>query len=83
VCKKLGYNPKVEKVNRLYSLPFFIAIPIAKKIYSNEALCLMFDGHTQHSPDEMKKMLEDIITDGEKHGVKVTILKQIKDKIFN
>ncbi len=83
VCQKLGYNPKAEKANRLYSLPFFIAIPIAKKVYSNEALCLMFDGHTQHSPDEMKKMFEDIITDGEKNGVKVPILKQMKEAIFN
>lgn len=83
VCQKLGYNPKVEKANTLYSLPFFIAIPIAKKVYNNEALCLMFDGHTQHSPDEMKKMLEDIITDGEKCGVKVPILKHIKEEIFN
>lgn len=83
VCRKLGYNPKAEKANRLYSLPFFIAIPIAKKVYSNEALCLMFDGHTQHSPDEMKKMLEDIILNGEKHGVNAPILKQMKEAIFN
>lgn len=83
VCQKLGYNPKAVKANGLYFLPFFIAIPIAKKVYGNEALCLMFDGHTQHSPDEMKKMFEDIITDGEKHGVKVYILKQIKEGIFN
>ncbi len=31
----------------------------------------------------MKKMFEDIITDGEKHGVKVYIHKQIKEGIFN
>ncbi len=83
VCQKLGYYPKAEKANRLYSLPFFIAVLIAKKVYSNEALCIMFDGHTQHSPDEIKKMLEDIIKDGEKHGVKTPILKQIKKELFN
>lgn len=83
ICRKLGYNPKSEKANILYSLPFFIAIPIAKKVYSNEALCLMFDGYTQHSPNEMKKMLEDIIMGGEKHGVKVPILIQLKETIFN
>jgi len=83
VCRKLGYNPTAEKANRLYSLPFFIAIPIAKKVYSNEALCLMFDGHTQHSPNEMKKMLEDIIAEGKKHAVKVPFLKQIKETIFS
>jgi 2-dehydropantoate 2-reductase len=83
VCQKLGFNPKVEKANKLYYLPFFIAIPIAKKVYSNEALCLMFDGHTQHSPDEMKRMLKDIIMDGEKHSVNVPFLKQMKEEIFN
>lgn len=83
VCLALGYNPKTEKANKLYSLPFFIAVPIAKKVYSNEALCLMFDGHTQHSPDEMKKMFEDIIADGEKCNIKVSTLKQMKEEIFN
>lgn len=83
VCQKRGYNPKTEKANRLYYLPFFITIPIAKKVYSNDALCLMFDGHTRHSPDEMKKMLEDIIESGEKHNVKISILKQMKETTFN
>lgn len=83
VCQKLGFSPKTEKANRLYYLPFFITIPIAKKVYSNEALCLMFDGHTQHSPDEMKKMLEDVITNGEKCNINISILKQMKETIFS
>ena len=80
VCLQLGYNPKTVKANKLYSLPFFIALSIAKKVYSNEALCLMFDGHTQHSPGEMKKMIEDIITDGEKCNVEVPVLKQMNEE---
>jgi 2-dehydropantoate 2-reductase len=83
VCLKLGFNPKTEKANRLYSLPFFITIPIAKKVYSNEALCLMFDGHTQHSPDEMKQMFEDIIRDGKGLNVETPILTRMKEEIFN
>lgn len=82
VCQKLGFNPKSEKANKLYYLPSFIAIPIVKKVYSNEALCIMFDGHTQHSPDEMKNMIEEIINKGEKYDVKVSILKQLKEIIF-
>ena len=82
VCKKRGFNPKSEKANKLYALPFFIAIPIAKKVYSNEALCLMFDGHTQHSPEEMDKMLKDIITEGEKYNVSTPYLKQMKKAVF-
>ncbi|MDR3141173.1 MAG: ketopantoate reductase family protein [Tannerellaceae bacterium] len=82
VCRKSGINPKAEKAARLYYLPFFIAIPIAKKVYSNEALCLMFDGHTQHSPGEIKRMVEDIIADGERYNVEVPILKRMKEVIF-
>jgi 2-dehydropantoate 2-reductase len=51
---------------------------MAKKIYSNEALQLMFDGHTQHSPDEMKKMIEDIIKYGEKYGVETPNLMNLQ-----
>jgi hypothetical protein len=43
----------------------------------------MFDGHTQHSPGEMKKMFEDILADGEKYKVELPILKQMKEVIFN
>ena len=68
VCLDLGINPKLVKANKLYYLPLFISVPIARKVYSNEALSLMFDGHTKHSPDEMKKMLEDIIRYGKKYN---------------
>ncbi|MFT4070843.1 MAG: 2-dehydropantoate 2-reductase N-terminal domain-containing protein [Dysgonamonadaceae bacterium] len=83
VCQKLGFNPKTEKMNRFYSFPLFIILPIIRKIYNNEALCLMFDGHTQHSPIEMEKMLEDIIIDGEKHGIEVPFLRQMRETILN
>jgi 2-dehydropantoate 2-reductase len=79
ICRKAGFNPKAEKATRLYYLPLFIAIPIAKKVYSNEALCLMFDGHTQHSPDEIRRMLDDILADGEKYGVELPFLKRLKE----
>jgi len=54
-------------------------VSIAKKIYANEALSIMFDGHTKHSPDEMKKMLEDIIECGEKLNVDMPFLKQFNE----
>jgi len=69
ICRERGINPKDEKSNLLYYLPLFICATIAKKIYSNEALQLMFDGHTKHSPAEMKKMLDDIIKYGKKYDV--------------
>lgn len=69
ICKRMGINPKTEKANRLYHLPLFISVPIAKKIYSNDALQLMFDGHINHSPAEIRQMIDDIIESGVKYGV--------------
>lgn len=69
ICKRMGINPKTEKANRLYHLPLFISVPIAKKIYSNDALQLMFDGHINHSPAEIRQMIDDIIESGVKYSV--------------
>jgi len=44
-------------------------------------LSIMFDGHAKHSPDEMKKMLVDIIECGEKLNVDMPFLKQFKDSM--
>ena len=79
VCIKRGIDPKTEKANKLCYLPLFIGVSIAKKIYANEALSIMFDGHTKHSPDEMKKMLVDIIECGGKLNVDMPFLKQLKE----
>ena len=79
VCAKAGIDPKTEKANKLYYLPLFICVPVAKKVYANEALTIMFDGHTRHSPSEIKKMLEDIIEYGEGVGVKMPFLKQFNE----
>jgi len=81
VCVKEGINPKSEKSNKLFYLPLFISVLIAKKIYSDEALTIMFDGHTNHSPEEMVKMLDDLITCGEKNNVKTPYLKHFKERI--
>lgn len=81
ICKKMGINPKTEKANRLYLLPLFISVPIAKKIYSNDALQLMFDGHINHSPTEIKQMIDDIINCGVKYAVATSNLAQLKSYI--
>ena len=82
ICKERGINPKDEKTNSLYYLPLFISSAIAKKIYSNEALQLMFDGHTKHSPDEMKKMIDDIIEYGKKYNVETPNLINLRRHII-
>jgi len=81
VCTKAGIDPKTEKANKLYYLPLFISVPVAKKVYANESLTIMFDGHTQHSPYEIKKMLEDIIEYGEGVGVKMAFLKHFNETL--
>jgi len=78
ICSGRGINPKSEKANRPYYLPLFILVPILKKIYSNEGLCMMFDGHIKHSSDEIKKMLYDIIRCGEHQNIKMPYLKNLQ-----
>ena len=79
VCMKRGYDAKAEKANKLYQLPLFLSVPIAKKIYSNEALQLMFDGHVNHSSEEVRQMIEDMINSGISYGVKTPNLIKLKD----
>ncbi len=78
ICKRMGVNPQNEKANRLYLLPLFISVPIAKKIYSNNALQLMFDGHINHSPSEIKQMINDVIDSGVKYKIETPNLIQLK-----
>lgn len=81
ICLKQGYNAKAEKANKLYRLPFFISVPIARKIYSNEALQLMFDGHVNHAPGEVRQMIEDMIAYGIKYGLVTPHLLILKEMI--
>lgn len=81
VCSKIGIDSKSEKSNKLYYLPLFIGTAIAKKVYSNEALCLMFDGHTKHSPNEMQKMLNDIIDCARSNNISTPYLLDLDEKM--
>lgn len=81
ICLKRGYDAKAEKANKLYQLPLFISVPIAKKIYSNEALQLMFDGHVSHSPEEVRQMIEDMIAYGINYGIATPNVIKLKNMI--
>lgn len=65
ICEKKGINPKKEKVNQLYYLPFFICLPIMKKIFGNEDMSMMFDKYLGQSADEVREMLKVIMDDAE------------------
>lgn len=81
VCSRIGFDSKSEKSNKLYYLPLFIGTAIAKKVYSNEALCMMFDGHTKHSPNEMQKMLLDIINCARSNNIPTPYLSDLDEKM--
>lgn len=78
VCGKKGIDPRSEKANRLYYLPLFLAVPIARKIYANEGLNIMFDGHIRNAPEEIRQMTEDIVSDGEKSGISTPYLRNLQ-----
>lgn len=81
ICLKRGYDAKAEKANKLYRLPLLISVPIAKKIYSNDALQLMFDGHINHSPEEVWQMIEDMIDNGIKYDIATPCLRKLKEML--
>lgn len=81
ICRKRGYDPKKEKANRLYRLPLFFSVPVARKVYSNEALQLMFDGHIGHSPEEVRQMVKDMIRSGVEYGVETPNFIALNERI--
>lgn len=82
ICTSKGIDLRKEKTKKLYTLPMFIGTRIMKKIYSDEALLLMFDGHTKHASNEMMKMLDDLIVDGKIYNVKTFNLATLRSSIL-
>lgn len=83
VCAQREINPKKEKVNKLYYLPLFICSPIVRKLFSNEVMASMFEGYLKSSTDEVKSMLEKIISSGEKYNIKTPYTKKLQKSIAN
>jgi len=81
VCRRRGIHPKKIKSNTFYTLPLFFSIPIARKIFGTEVLSMMFEGHIKHAPEEMKKMIQDIIDEGERYNIRMPFLQDYR-KIF-
>ena len=83
ICMKRGYNAKGEKANKLYHLPLFISVPVARKIYNNESLRLMFDGHINNAEAEIRLMIEDIIKSGNEYEIPTPYMSALKNIILN
>lgn len=85
MCRVRDINSRSEKANRLYYLPLWLSVPLASKVFQKESLYRMFDGHTRHAPDEMMKMLQDILVCGKSHGIDMPytdeFMKQLSAKI--
>lgn len=83
VCRQRGIDPKKVKATAFYTLPFFVSLPIARKIFSTEVLSLMFEGHVMHAPEEMKKMVQDILERGEQYSINMPVLKSYRETLMN
>ena len=77
ICQQEGYDPHMEKVNRLYYMPLFITIPIVRKIFSDKSMSMMFDNYLEHSADEIEQMIKNITISGKKFDVQLPYLKRI------
>ncbi len=81
ICSKREIDPRKEKVNQLYYLPFFICIPVMRKIFSNKDMASMFDGYLQHAGTDIQYMLDKVIRSAEKHGINTPYLLDLRDNI--
>lgn len=73
ICVRQGINPKKVAPTKYYFLPFFILVPFTQWIYRQRGMQEMFEGHVQHSPDEMKDMYFSLLALGKKYGVDMPV----------
>lgn len=73
ICIKQGINPKKVVPTKYYYLPFFILIPFTQWIYRQSGMKEMFEGHVQHSPNEMKDMYFSLLELGKKYEVDMPV----------
>jgi len=83
ICKSQGINPKKVSPAKLFYLPLFLLIPYTRKSYNSESMKRMFEGHIQHSPDEMKVMYYDVLKAGEQYGIDMPYFKGFKKHVDN
>lgn len=81
ICRQAGYDPKKEKVNQLYYMPFFISISVMRKIFSDAGMSLMFDNYLKQSAGEIEHMLQSIIESGGKSDMEISSLIGMESKL--
>jgi 2-dehydropantoate 2-reductase len=73
ICVRQGINPKKVTPTKYYYLPFIVLIPFTQWIYRQKGMQEMFEGHVQHSPDEMKDMYFTLLALGKQYKVNMPI----------
>lgn len=73
ICFRQGIDPKKVAPTKYYFLPFFMLVPITQWIYQQRGMQEMFEGHVQHSPDEMKDMYFTLLESGKLYGVDMPV----------
>ena len=71
VCRAKGINPRKVPPHGLFYFPKFILVPILKKVFSKPDMIIIFDGHLENSPAEIKQMYFDVLNYGIKNNVKM------------
>jgi 2-dehydropantoate 2-reductase len=71
VCRARGINSK----NRSYGLPLFLLVPLTKRLIRSEAGRLGTEGHMGHATDEAQFIYFEVLTEGERLGVKMPYLR--------
>ncbi len=69
VCVRQGINPRRVAPTCYFYLPLFLLVPFTRHMYDDEGMRRMFQGHVDHSPDEMRAMYYDVLALGDEHGL--------------
>jgi 2-dehydropantoate 2-reductase len=83
ICVKQGINPRKVSPTKYYYLPFGILIPFTQWIYRQQGMQEMFEGHVQHSPEDMKDMYYTLLAQGKKYDIEMKTYESYKPFVEN
>jgi 2-dehydropantoate 2-reductase len=75
ICRAQCINPLSVAPTRYFYLPLAILVPFTRRMYDDEGMRLMFEGHVRHSPDEMKTMFFEMLRLGVENGVDMPVCR--------
>jgi len=76
ICARQGFNPRKVAPTKYYYLPFFLLVPLTKRLYRQKGMREMFEGHVRHSPDEMKDMYFTLLAQAKKYEVPMPVYQE-------